>query len=202
MAETNPTKCFFEFCNKPRESSLGTCGNHHKRAQHLGLTPNPVPCITTGCKFFKVYSSSGLCINCNARARRKKNPDHFKLMDKRFYQTKRNDPEKWAQQLANGRKRYPEYYEKYKPAKKKYYTGIGKSGYTARTALRRARQIQQTPRWADLDIIKEFYKNCPKGHEVDHIVPLRGKKVRGFHVIDNLQYLPREENRKKGNKYE
>ena len=68
-------------------------------------------------------------------------------------------------------------------------------------AKRRAAKIQRTPAWADLIAIREFYKNCPKGHEVDHIIPLQGKNVCGLHVLENLQYLPMEENRRKGNTY-
>jgi hypothetical protein len=49
--------------------------------------------------------------------------------------------------------------------------------------------------------IKEFYENCPNDYEVDHIIPLQGKNVSGLHVIWNLQYLTREENNKKGNKF-
>lgn len=62
-------------------------------------------------------------------------------------------------------------------------------------------KIHRTPKWADLKAIEKFYKNCPWGHHVDHIVPLRGKNVSGLHVLENLQYLPARENSKKGNKF-
>lgn len=69
------------------------------------------------------------------------------------------------------------------------------------TMKRYVSKLQQTPKWADLEAISNFYKNCPLGHEVDHIIPLQGKEVRGLHILNNLQYLTISENRKKSNKF-
>lgn len=68
--------------------------------------------------------------------------------------------------------------------------------------LRELAEIKQRPSWADMKQIQEIYFNRPKGHHVDHIIPLRGKMVCGLHVENNLQYLPAKENMKKHNTYE
>ena len=60
-----------------------------------------------------------------------------------------------------------------------------------------ARKKFQTPVDEDLTAIKEFYKNCPAGYEVDHKIPI---SKGGSHSITNLQYLTISENRKKGAK--
>jgi hypothetical protein len=69
-------------------------------------------------------------------------------------------------------------------------------------SLRRKAVRQQTPAWADLNAIKQIYMNCPDGYHVDHIVPLKGKTVSGFHSQHNLQYLPASENQRKFNRLE
>ena len=50
---------------------------------------------------------------------------------------------------------------------------------------------------ANIDLIKQIYLNCPKGYEVDHIIPL---SKGGLHHENNLQYLLKEVNRRKGNR--
>lgn len=51
--------------------------------------------------------------------------------------------------------------------------------------------------WEEKKLIGKFYKNCPEGYEVDHIIPVcKG----GKHRLSNLQYLTKEENRLKGGK--
>lgn len=69
--------------------------------------------------------------------------------------------------------------------------------YRAKLAARRRRVRQATPPWADMAKIEEIYRNCPPNFEVDHVIPLRGKRISGLHVETNLQYLPMEENRRK-----
>lgn len=72
---------------------------------------------------------------------------------------------------------------------------------TARQSSYRARKLNQSPPWTDLEKIKEFYSNCPEGYHVDHIIPLKGELVSGLHVLENLQYLPAADNCSKGNKF-
>lgn len=68
-------------------------------------------------------------------------------------------------------------------------------------ANRRARKRKATPSWANLEKIKEFYLNCPKGYAVDHIIPFYNELVCGLHVENNLQYLTKSENSSKGTKF-
>jgi hypothetical protein len=64
-----------------------------------------------------------------------------------------------------------------------------------------ARKRTQTPKWADRKAIQKFYRACPPGFHVDHVVPLHGRYVCGLHVLNNLQYLPALDNLSKGNRH-
>lgn len=84
------------------------------------------------------------------------------------------------------------------------YQQANKAYYSAYAAFRRALKLQATPPWLteeQLAAIDEIYKIAQTaGLEVDHIVPLKGKSVRGLHVPWNLQLLSRSENASKFNK--
>jgi 5-methylcytosine-specific restriction endonuclease McrA len=81
-------------------------------------------------------------------------------------------------------------WEKANPHKRSWYRRKAKQ-----------RMASACPKWVDQKQLKEIYKACPVGMEVDHIVPLKGIIVSGLHVPWNLQYLTKEENRKKNNFY-
>jgi 5-methylcytosine-specific restriction endonuclease McrA len=72
---------------------------------------------------------------------------------------------------------------------------------------RAARKLHATVAWANKQAIEQIYEqareltvNTGVQHEVDHILPLRGKRVCGFHIETNLQILTEVENQRKNNK--
>lgn len=73
---------------------------------------------------------------------------------------------------------------------------------THKTRKHELKKKRRTPKWSNIEKIRQIYSNCPKGFHVDHIVPLNGEIVSGLHVPENLQYLTRSENSKKLNKFE
>ena len=65
---------------------------------------------------------------------------------------------------------------------------------------------QAMPKWANKFFISEIYhlaklrtKHLGVPHEVDHVIPLRGRNVCGLHVENNLRVVPKAINRAKGN---
>jgi hypothetical protein len=75
-------------------------------------------------------------------------------------------------------------------------------------ARRRARKVSATPSYSNKEQIKAIYeqsslltKQTGIQHHVDHIIPLQGKLVSGFHIENNLQILPALDNITKNNSY-
>jgi len=77
---------------------------------------------------------------------------------------------------------------------RQYYCNKGMS------LIYKLRKRNLVPKFANIEKIRDIYRNCPKGYHVDHIVPLSNKLVCGLHVEWNLQYLSAKENMAKGNK--
>lgn len=81
----------------------------------------------------------------------------------------------------------------------------------ANTHKRRAIKKNATPAWfGELDemVVVEAHDLAKQREletgikwEVDHIIPLAGRKVSGLHVASNIQVIPMTLNRKKSNRY-
>jgi len=74
--------------------------------------------------------------------------------------------------------------------------------------IRQALVSLGTPAWADMEKVKHFYdesrnitKSTGVAHNVDHIVPIKHKRVCGLHNEFNLQVITKTENHKKGNRF-
>ncbi len=66
---------------------------------------------------------------------------------------------------------------------------------------------QRTPSWVNLESVQAKYDEAARlkketgfQFHVDHKYPLRGKKVSGLHVAENLRVIKAEPNLKKGNR--
>lgn len=141
------------------------------------------------------YSENKDRVKTTSKQWRDANKDKKTQMDKAYY-------EKNKSSISAKQKDYYERTKVFRLKTQKSYYDTNRADFYARVAKRRGRLKEATPSWCDMDKIKEIYRNCPIGHQVDHIVPIQGKNVCGLHVSWNLQYLPTAENLAKGNKYE
>ena len=100
----------------------------------------------------------------------------------------------------------PEKTRTYKDAWKKANPGTVNEHATRR----RLSVVQQTPAWTDTEQTRAYYDVCAffngvsgyTKYHVDHIIPLRGKRVSGLHVHTNLRIIPARENERKNNRFE
>lgn len=120
------------------------------------------------------------------------NKERRREIQRRAYEAVKNDPGFRQQERQRSRENYnrnPEYY-------------IAKGSESAR---RKKRTFGKLPHEEKLQILalykkaREISRETGIPHEVDHIIPLRGKRISGLHVYRNLRVITAKENREKGN---
>lgn len=71
----------------------------------------------------------------------------------------------------------------------------------AQANMERRISMQRMPAWGRPDMIAIVYRKAQElGLEVDHVVPLKSKRVSGLHVWWNLQLLDQSHNKAKNNR--
>lgn len=111
------------------------------------------------------------------------------------------------EKLCAAAKAYCEANPERKRAADKAYREANPDKVNAHTAKRKADKFRATPAWADEVAIARVYKEARDltqctgmPHHVDHFYPLKGRKVCGLHVAENLRAIPWRENISKGNR--
>ncbi len=189
-------------CNKPVLKGMDVCRSHKYTALSSGLVGPRIPCSETDCLLFSAYFLKKLCKKHYYKKLYNTNSE-FRLRHNAKVKERMANDEYRAKYKNHQAKRYKTNLEWRDKFLKRHYNYCKTSGlqlHRLHRANRRSKLLKATPKWANLDSIKAIYKNCPEGHEVDHIIPLQGKHVSGLHVEYNLQYLTVTENRRKHNK--
>jgi len=161
---------------------------------------------------------SGACVECSREQTckyRAADPErrsaNYRKSNAKVAAQRREDPVKRAAKITADRAYRAANPDKIALMKRTW--GEKNPGATSAAAkLRKHAKNQRTPKWLtkdDLWIIREVYelatlrtKMFGFPWEVDHVVPLQGENVSGFHAPNNLQVIPRVENRTKWNHFE
>lgn len=110
-------------------------------------------------------------------------------------ETKRRVAQAWREANPERHRHNSREWQKANPGKARAISG-----------RKRAAKINAVPAWADKGKIDAIYEEAAELRalgvdvEVDHIVPLQGKTVRGLHVHTNLRLLLATDNAAKGNR--
>src|SRR5450631_3009272 len=107
---------------------------------------------------------------------------------------KKNQRKKYYKNLSNEAK------SKIRESQKKYAKSV--KGIISTIKSRLNRQKMKTDSMVDISdeqwkMISDFYKKCPTGFHVDHVIPI---SKGGKHRMSNLQYLTARENMEKSDR--
>lgn len=121
-------------------------------------------------------SSCKACVSLHTQQYASQNPEKRAASVKRYTQ-------------GAGRERRKEYYEEHKEyLYLRRQEWLRQTGYAREYASKRRAQVRSsaTDDAKELEMIREFYEQCPEGYHVDHIIPIA---LGGRHELANLQWL-------------
>lgn len=169
-------------------------------------------------EFYKHTTSDGLRKECKACTRAKTKENYFADHEaKKEYHRQYAASGKKRPQVVTKEKQREYNASKYRRNREKILAGVKKYQSENRAAANARKKAYKetkrgaTPKWlVDHDKLVIEQKYLLAGiHEwvtgmkwhVDHVIPLRGAKVSGLHVPDNLQVILAEENLTKSNRF-
>lgn len=153
-------------------------------------------------------TANGECLVCRAErltAWRIENPIKVQQHNKTQY-------ERFAEKIKAAVRKYNAENADVVNAKKRAYQKTHLHVYAKIKAKRKAAELKRTPAWLTEDdhwMMEQAYELAALRtrvfgvpFQVDHVLPLQGKLVSGFHTPLNLQVIPAKLNRAKSNNFE
>ena len=185
-----------KICTKCGEEKVATSEFFHKdKKGKYGLRGECKSC-------YKIYVQQNKeKISKRRKQYRKANKDKIAEYDKQHYQDNKEKILEYHKQYNQAnkekRKQYREANKDKISKRMKQYRKENRHLLRQQGAKRRAAKLKQTPDYANHGLIKLIYENCPKGYQVDHMIPI---SKGGLHHESNLCYLPASINITKGAK--
>lgn len=151
------------------------------------------------------YEANKLHCNAKSQERYAQNKEAHAAQARTWMQ---QNPGKAAEYARRFKLRHPDKVA----AERKAYKQDNKGLVNANTRKRQADKLLRTPKWLtedDMWLMQQAYelaqvRTAMFGFpwHVDHILPLRGRRVSGLHVPTNLQVIPGADNCRKSNHVE
>ena len=123
-----------------------------------------------------------------------------------------NRGKKWRQEHPDSIKKYREDHNDEILIWRKQYCKDNSAKKVATCVKYNTSKLRRIPNWISLEeleqikIVYQIAANMSKldgiQYDVDHIIPLQGNKVSGFHTLSNLQIITHIANCTKGNRYQ